>query len=240
MTTARIKNLMFAVTVISITGCSSYRNVTTTFDRSIDFSQYRTFAWTPDSLRDESKIPDDKAYDNDIIRNNAKNYITNNLTKRGMVVNVDSPDVVFHLTLLNEKREKIITYYNRPYVQYYYYSPFYFPYYYPYYRFYTWYSWSYPPFWTEETTYVKTYVRGTIILKMYDAKLKTLVWIGSAEGDIYDPSYIHYDVHPAINAIMKQFPVKEVRRKSSDVKTRSPIVRTEPVNGGFSNRYSAH
>lgn len=48
---------------------------------------------------------------------------------------------------------------------------------------------------------------------MYDRKLKKLVWTGSAEGNIYDPRYIQYDVHPAIDRIMRTFPLKARRKE---------------------------
>lgn len=241
MNVAWIRNLALTGICVGMIGCGSYRTVYSTMDKSVDFSQYRTFAWAPDTVRDESKIPDNLAFDNDIVRNNAKNYITNNLTKRGLLVNVDSPDFVLQLVLLNERKEKIVTHYNRthPYMGYYFHSPFYFPYYYPYYRYYTWYGWSYPPAWEEATTYTKTYVRGTVIVKMIDRSEQKLVWMGTAEGDIYDPSYIHYNVHPAIDRIMKLFPVKDVsKQKRNGVKDKSPIVRTNDIST-FRNGYSS-
>ena len=59
------------------------------------------------------------------------------------------------------------------------------------------------------------------------------VWSGSAEGDIYDPSYIHYHVHPAIDRIMKKFPVRSTHRsKHSEVlKGKNPIVRSDNIGG---------
>lgn len=218
------RNLSIVGVLVSIFGCSNtYRNIYTNYDKSIDFEQYSTFAWAPDSGKADTDKPDDMAYDNDIVRNNAKNYITTCLTKRGYLVDIDSPDLVIQLVILNEKKEKVVTYRTHTYMGYYYYSPFYFPYYYPYYRFYTWHRWSYPPFWDDQTTtYTKTYVKGTIIINMFDRKEEKLVWTGSAEGDLYDPSYIHFNVHPAIDRIMAQFPVKPVRngRRDGELKPR--------------------
>jgi hypothetical protein len=225
-----VRNFAILGMLIAVISCSNtYRNIYTNYDKSIDFSQYNTFAWAPDSGKADNKEPDVMAYDNDIIRNNVKNYITHCLTQRGYLVEVDSPDLVLHLVLLNEKKEKVITYRKYGYMDYYYYSPFYFPYYYPYYRFYTW---SYPPFWDETTTYTKTFVKGTITINMYDRKLKKLVWTASGEGDIYDPSYIHFKVHPAIDRMMREFPDKPFRNrwKSDDVMTRNRIVRANSLN----------
>ncbi len=216
-------------------GCSSYSNIYSNYDKSIDFTSYHTFAWAPDSGIAKAKEFDNTAYDNDIVRNNAKNYITHSFSHRGYLVDTDSPDVVLQLVLLNEKKERVVSYHSYPYSGYYYHNPYYFPYYYPYYRYYTWPGWNYSPFWDDHvTTYTKTYVKGTITINMYDRKLKKLVWTGSAEGDIYDPRYIQFDVHPAIDRIMKKFPVKSVEPRGKDeLPFGNKIVRANGLNEEF-------
>ncbi|CAD5265341.1 MULTISPECIES: DUF4136 domain-containing protein [unclassified Imperialibacter] len=211
-----IKILMAIDLVIILAGCETYRTIYSNYDRSIDFTSYKTFAWAPDSIAGQES--ENTPYDNDIVRNNVKNYITHGMTQRGFLVDVESPDLVLDLVLLNEKKERIVTYHSYPYSGYYFYNPYYFPYYYPDRRFYTWhgwYGWGYrPPYWGDQvTTYTHNYVRGTITLNMYDRQLKKLVWTGSAEGDIYDPAYIQYNVHPAIDRILKEFPVKPVHKQ---------------------------
>lgn len=229
---SRIRNLTVVGMLVVMAGCSTFTDIYTNYDRSIDFTEYRTFAWAPDSAR---TAPDEQGFDNDIVRNNAENYITHSLTQRGLLVDVDSPDLLLQLVLLDEKKERIVTFYTHRYMGYYYYSPFYFPYYYPYYRFYTWHGWSRPPFWDHEvTTYTKTYVKGTVTINMYDTRLRKLVWTGSAEGDIYDPSYIHFDVHPAIDRIIKQFPLKPVQQPRRNA-AKNPIVRTNSGGRDFGN-----
>jgi hypothetical protein len=116
------------------------------------------------------------------------------------------------LVLHNEKRERLVTYAPMYYSPYYYHlNRFYYPYYYPYYDYYTYYGWgceNYYCDYTSASVHRQTYVRGSITVNMFDRKLKKLAWAGTAEGDIYDPSYIQDDVHPALNRIMKKFPVK--------------------------------
>jgi len=237
---ARIIQLIFLGILFISVRCSTYTNVYSNYDKSVDFSQYQTFAWAPDS---GVVVPRElEAYDNDIVRNNAKNYITHSLTSRGFLVNIDSPDLVLNLVLLNEKQEKIVTYNNYPsypYGGYYFYNPYYFPYYYPRYRYYTWFGWG-PPFYDERTTttVTKTYVKGTITLNMYDRQLRKLVWTGSAEGNIYDPKYIQYDVHPAIDRLMKKFPVKAVQNQklNDELKIKNRVVRTSDFDRYYSIR----
>jgi len=191
----------------------------------VDFSVYGTFAWAPDSGKNEPTEVDASGFDNDIVRNNAQNYISHILIRRGYVLDVDSPDLVVRLVLLDEKQDRIITYYSHRYMWYYYYSPYYFPYYYPYPRFYTWYGWDVPAVRDFEVTrYTKTYSKGTITINIYDRKLKRLIWTGCAEGDIYDPSYIHFDVHPAIDLIIREFPARKVLEENRQDTVRQKIV----------------
>lgn len=231
--TSYVRLLTIVVFAYMAFSCGTYQDIYSDVDRRIDFSSYRTFAWAPDSgMALPQKEFEGTPYDNDIVRNNAKNYITHCLGHRGYLVDVDSPDLILQLVLLNEKREKIVTYSSRPYPPYYFHSPYYFPYYYPYYRYYTWYGWGYyPPGWDERlTTYNRYFVRGTITVNVYDRQLQRLIWTGSAEGDIYDPSYIRYDVHPAIDRIMRRFPVKPLHRKElrNDFKIRERVVFWKP------------
>lgn len=209
-----------AILLFAMATCGVYTSVYSNYDHSIDFSKYNTFAWLPDSgqtaRRDSFR---NTAYDNDIIRNNVKNFVIRELSERGMRVQVDTPDVLLQLVLLNEKKERIMPYYP-PYPlpwPYYMHNPMYFPYYYPYYDYYTYYGWGctneycgYSP------AFRDTYVKGTITINMFDRRQKKLVWTGSAEGNIYDPVYIQESIHPAVKRIMQRFPVKTKHSRDED------------------------
>lgn len=192
-----------------LAACGAYTNIYSYADHTADFTKYKTFAWLPDSGMTAKKDSfRNSAYDNDIIRNNAKNYIAHALSDRGLRVQVDAPDVLMQLVLHNE-RQQVVRQSPLYFSPYYYHNRVYYPFYYPYYDYYTYYGWGcqdtycdYPP------SVRQTYVQGTITINMFDRKLKKLVWSGSAQGDIYDPSYVQEDVHPAINRIMKKFPIK--------------------------------
>lgn len=214
----KVLNPYFLLMVfLGILGCSSYTKIYSYSDDSIDFKKYRTFAWLPDSGMSAKKDSfRNAAFDNDIIRNNAKNYVTSDLNKRGLRVQPDSPDALFQLVLRNERLERVVSnapYYYSPY--YYYRNPIYYPYYYPYYDYYTYYGWDCRNEYCDySTVHQQVYQRGTITVNMFDRELKRLVWTGSAEGDIYDPSFIQEDVHPTIKRIMNKFPIKEVSQQT--------------------------
>lgn len=209
-------NFFLWIFFTGIAGCTAYTSFYSSYDHSVDFKKYKTFAWLPDSgmvARKDSFR--NSAYDNDVIRNNVKNYIAHDLSGRGLRIEVDTPDVLMQLVLLNEKREHYVTDYYPPYrAPYYYYNPYYHPYYYPYYDFYTYYGWGCYDYYCDYTpaVYKEIYVKGTITINMFDRKQKKLVWTGSAEGNIYDPTYLEQDIHPAVKKIMEKFPLKSIEK----------------------------
>jgi hypothetical protein len=195
--------------------CTIYTTVYTNRDQSVDFSKYKTIAWLPDSggpaASDSLFNP---LYDNDIIRNNAKNYINRCFIEKGYKVNIDTPDILLQLVLLNEKQERIITYPEYTFVP----APhivYYCPYYNPHCHHFTYYGWGYRVYYwdTYPVTRKISYVKRTIIINVFDRVQKKLIWTASAEGDIYDPDYIKYDVHPAIYRMLQRFPIALPDRK---------------------------
>ena len=63
------------------------------------------------------------------------------------------------------------------------------------------------------TTYVTQkveYTEGAITLNIIDRKLNKLVWTGTAKGDLYDPSYIGDNLHPAVYDILDNYPIKPI------------------------------
>lgn len=201
--------MMIAMLIIS---CGVYTDISVTVDQNARFNQYKTFAWLHDKM-DTTNNP----YNNEIIRNNIRNYFGQSFIERGYSVNLDTPDLLLQVVIANKKREKEIIYNARPYsyyyCRYYYCSRYYFPYRYEYYyRDY--------PFYCGPTGYCTEkieYVEGAIILNVIDRVHNKLIWSGSAKGDIYDPKYMNNDIHPAVKRIMKKFPVAPVGSKTNKV-----------------------
>ena len=54
----------------------------------------------------------------------------------------------------------------------------------------------------------ETHMNNAVTFNVVDAKLKKLVWTGTVGADIYDPSVIEQDIHPAIIKLMERFPLK--------------------------------
>jgi hypothetical protein len=189
--------------LLFISACNAYPVITTMADSSAEFSHYRTFAWLPDK-GDTNYRP----FNNEIIRNNIRNYFAQNFSARGYSVNLESPDLLLEINIKNKPvASRIVC---TPYPPDYYYHRYFYGsiYYYPYpWNFYYRYYYPFPPVVCGPEP---AYIDGGITLNVYDRLTGRLVWSGSASGDIYDPGYISRSIHPAVEAIMKKYPVKVV------------------------------
>lgn len=217
--TVRTLRLIATCVIASLLSCNTYKEIYSDHDKSVDFTKYASFAWLPDSIGlitvTDSLV--DSRYDNDVIRNNTVNYVNHCLIARDYIIDVDQPDLGLQLILLNELKEVIVS--APPFHQsdYYYSNPYYYPYYYPYVDYYT-FTGSYGQIasfqYENGYSYSKTFVKGTIIINMYDMKTGQMVWTGSAEGNIYDPDQLKEDVHPAVHAILQLYPVKAEKHRA--------------------------
>ena len=193
------------IATIFLAGCGVYNNIYSDYDHSADFTKYKTFAWLPD--KDSSNT----ATNNQIIRNNTINYFSHCMGERGMKANVDSPDVLLQLVVKSVKKE-----YTTSTPAFSGYSSFNYsnPYYYPYPNSYYYRSQNYYNYYNYNQSYITTkieYTQSSITLNVIDTKENKLVWMGTAEGDLYDPIYIESNLHPAVYDILTNYPVKTVR-----------------------------
>lgn len=206
-----------SILIVMLGGCSStYNAVSSDYDRSVDFINYKTFAWLPDKADTTNT-----RYNNEIIRNNIRNYFGQCMSDRGYNVDLENPDLLLQMVITNAKKERVVTSYPSSY----YYSPYYFgshyytPYSYGYYyRNYPTYGYGYSGYPGYLTTQKQQYVNGSITLNLIDRKVNKLVWSGTAEGDIYDPSQISSDLHPAVHRILDEYPVKPLVNRSHKIK----------------------
>lgn len=189
----------------AMAGCRAYDKVYSDYDRTADFSRYKTFAWLPD--RDTANT----TFNNQIIRNNTLNYFTHCMGERGLRAEPDSPDVLLQLVVRSLPKQLTMTSavhqgspgggrYN--------------PYYYPHPNNYYYHT----PFFYSRITYVTErydYAESTITLNVYDRLLNRLVWTGTAQGDLFDPAYMADNLHPAVYRILKKFPIKPLQREKA-------------------------
>jgi Domain of unknown function (DUF4136) len=195
---------LFGAMIALFSACNAYTQINSTTDPKANFLKYKTFAWLADKA-DSSNSP----YNNDIIRNNIRNYFSKEMSDRGYTVNTEQPDLLLELAVKNEPHTIRQVYYpksryNRYYFRSIYFSPFERQYYYTHYHNY-YYTSRYPQIYTD------THINNSVTLNIVDAKERQLLWSGTVEADIYDPSVIQKDIHPAIIKLMKLFPVKLIK-----------------------------
>lgn len=90
---------IFLFTFIFFCSCSSIRHIEYDIDKSINFNKLNTYAWLPS--QDQQYV--DQRYNNQIIENNIKMYAADALTKKGLKLSIDSPEVLFFYDLQIEK-----------------------------------------------------------------------------------------------------------------------------------------
>ena len=189
----------------AMAGCRAYDKEFSDYDRTADFSRYKTFAWLPD--RDTANT----TFNNQIIRNNTLNYFTHCMGERALQAELDSPDVLLQLVVRSLPKQLTMTsavYSGSPG------GGRYNPYYYPHPNNYYYHS----PFFYGNTRYVTErydYAESTITLNVYDRRQSRLVWTGTAQGDLFDPAYMADNLHPAVYRILKKFPIKPLQREKA-------------------------
>lgn len=205
-----MKNLAFLSLLLALmVSCNVYTDIYSTTSPDAKFSQYKTFAWLTDKT-DTINSP----YNNEIIRNNIRNYFSKSMSDRGFQLDTETPDLLLELGVKNTPHTITSRTYDDSYYRYHryyyrsvYYSPFRNRYYYTWYPNYI-YTRS-PSF----ATYTDTHMNNSVTLNIVDAKEKKLLWTGTVEADIYDPSVIERDIHPAIENLMNRFPVKPIDKR---------------------------
>lgn len=219
------KIILIALPILFTMGCDLYSVVSSDRDNTTDFTKYKTYAWLPDKDNSNNTL------NNQIMRNNIKNYFTHELVDNyGFTANKDAPDVLmeFRVTVINKVKteEHPVTstvpnysygypyqtnpYSQNPYSQYPYYTPQPNPYNYN----------GYNNGYRYQTTYVKekhNYTESGITINMIDRSRNELVWTGTALANIYDESteYVKGQMHPAVDKLMKYFPIKPVAKNQN-------------------------
>ncbi|HLF52369.1 DUF4136 domain-containing protein [Flavobacterium sp.] len=148
-----MKSIQFLpVLLLFILGsCSSVR-VNSDYDKNVDFSQYKTYAFHKTGI--------DKVEISDLDKKRILRAIETELTKKGMTKS-ETPDLL--VNIFTKEREQVdVTQYNAGWG-------------------YGWgYGWN-PYLWGGQT-YVSTSTEGTLFIDLIDAKKKELVWQGQGSG----------------------------------------------------------
>jgi hypothetical protein len=168
--------LLIVLTVVF--SCGSMK-VSSDYDRSVNFNDYKTFGFTKES----NELPA-----NDLVKNRILNAISSNLKSKGLTES-DNPDMLVDLGLkTKEKTDYQSTnydmggYYGR--------------------------RWRIGTSIGTTNTREINYTEGTLVINLVDAKKDQLLWMGSGTGVITDKSIQEENVISGVNKILAAFPPK--------------------------------
>lgn len=183
-----IAGLVLVLITALISSCGPTLKVNTDYDRSVNFSDYKTFSmYNLKSNGSVSQLNEDRI---------AK-YIRAEMSKRGFTEDKKNPDLMVNaLTVLKNKKGISASTTN-----YYGFGGVYRPYGY----------WAAPVGgYTSVSTY--DYKDGSLVIDMIDSRTQKMIWTGSGSAEIYkQPKNPEEVISEVINKIMTGFPVVIVK-----------------------------
>lgn len=216
-----IKPILITLIVATFfSGCRTYKVLDSDYDKSIDFSLYKTYSWLPDKDDEFSENHDS------IIHNNIKNYFSNHFANFGYKADTENPDLLFEQVIVNAKKTRTYTelhpaipnynYQSNPY-----YTPTPNPYGYTKSQSYNYnykkqnytrnkgYVYKPATMKYRNETHTEEYIESTFTLNAIDRKKNELVWTCTIQANIYNDIYVESGIHPAVHLILKTYPVKK-------------------------------
>lgn len=137
--------------ILILSSCSTLR-VNSDYDKNVDFSQYKTYAFQKSGV--------DKVEISDLDKRRILRAIDAEMTKKGYVKS-ETPDLL--VNIFTKEREQIdVNQYNTGWG-------------------YGW-GWGWNPYLWGGQTFVSSSTEGTLFIDLIDAKKKELVWQGEGDG----------------------------------------------------------
>jgi hypothetical protein len=172
--------LLIAMTVGFATSCSPTLSVHSDYDRSADFTSYKTFSIYP--LKTQGNV-------NQLNQDRIVKYLRVEMAKRGFKeANANADLMVNAVTVMKDKKGITAT-------TSYAYGGFYRPYAY----------WGAPAY-TSVSTY--DYKDGSLVIDVIDSKSSKMVWTGSGSGEVYkQPKNPEETISNVVGKIMAEFPI---------------------------------
>lgn len=174
---------------VFIVSCSPSLKVTHDYDKSADFTKYKTFAI--DTFRQVDQI-------SQLNRNRIINAVKSVLTQKGFTES-STPDMLVNITAILKDKQSVSSTTN-----YYGYGGYYRPY-----------AWGGGMGASGYTTYdVQNYKDGSIIVDIADAKTKNLLWEGIGNKELDKPAADpDAAINTAMTSIMASFPPGAAAKK---------------------------
>ncbi len=177
---ARLLTILFLCIMTLAAGCSSGITVQHDYDTRVDFSQIRSFDFLP---------PPEGVEINQSLHNRIMKEVTSALDQKGIVRDVDHPDVLLALHTQSDARMQVHSWG-------YHYAP------------YNLYAQPYG-YWGMGTIDVERYEQGTLIIDMVKAEDMTMIWRGVARSALPtqpSPDKINELLRNAVGKIFRSFP----------------------------------
>lgn len=198
-----MKNLVsiLSLAIIFLLASCSGIQVTSDFDKSVDFSKFKTYSyhgWAKDS---------DKLL-NQFDKERIESAFKEQFDERGLTLVKEGGELVVALYIVTQEKTQQVAnttnfggYAGWGYGGYYGYGP-------------GW-GWGSPMMGTSVTTVNNyNYTVGTLVCDVFDAGEKKLIWEGIGKGTVdSDPSTRDRSIPKAVAAIMSQYPVKPIKNK---------------------------
>ena len=189
-----MKKILFLIPVMALlfaVSCSTVR-VSADYDKNIDFKKYKTFTLLPWNKHNDSVV-------SPFTKDRILSALKEEMTKRGYkyVLDLKDADLGVNTYILTRKKTDY---------QYYsdYYNPFGYYYGYPW----AWYGPFASPYYGTPVT-KRDYYEGTIIIDVFDTKVKKLIWQGIGVGELDPRKHItEKKIKKIISQIMFKYPVK--------------------------------
>ncbi|MBP7556823.1 MAG: DUF4136 domain-containing protein [Chitinophagaceae bacterium] len=177
--------------LLLLAGCAPTAHIEK--DDAVDFSQYKTFAWT------EKQESSKGSRANDLAEKKIREAVNKELERSaGWKETTDNPDVLLSYDVLVERssRRNSDPVYSRPFTR-----TFYNPYARRFYRVY------YPSRFIGYDDYSVPTREGTVTITMADAKTDKTIWQGWSTGEVDSRNLSSKEIQSSVRAIFKKFDV---------------------------------
>ncbi|HEY4286603.1 MAG TPA: DUF4136 domain-containing protein [Puia sp.] len=179
-----MKNLLIlALGIVTLEACGPSLKVSTDYDHRVDFTRYKTYGLSSAAKSNISSLNQERIL----------NSVRNEMGGKGFTENKDQPDLLVNVSVIVKNNVEVNANTN-----YYGYGGMVRPYY-----------WG-DGMVSSNTTYdVQHYKSGSLIIDMADASTKKLVWEGTGNSKIDQPTEdADKRIAGAVNKIMENFPPK--------------------------------
>ncbi|QDA60435.1 DUF4136 domain-containing protein [Hymenobacter jejuensis] len=171
--------------LLGASSCTSSRvGVTSDFDHSVNFRNYKTWAWYPQQVTDAEGGPA-KGYQS-FLDQRLRSAVEAEMSRKGLTRVDSNPDLYVAYNAKVEDKQQISPYYNGLG--------------YPYYG----YGYGYRGY-----TPVTNYRAGTVIIDLVDAKRKELAWRGQGQAQVDNQTISQEEVYRIVGGILGTYPPQD-------------------------------